>query len=266
MIESIDDYLKSNPLVNDKLNAVFQEERINWNRQKAVYLSLIVELRKMFASISLSMLKPDLVIMDEFQRFKDLLNTDSNSIDMSSEQSMLNHEFLYSNNTKVLLLSATPYKTYNSPFRPFVLATTSIGQEGLDFHMYSRKVVHWNLPSNPIDIEQREERINRYMCHAIRQNLADTEVGFGKGPFKENIWNEIMENAAKSLKGNHSDLVPYWCLPEDFNFKYKIERIVPMYPYSKDMIKYRHLINVLSIYRLSLGQPKQEELLDTISK
>ena len=35
---------------------------------------------------------------------------------------------------------------FNSPFRPFVLATTSVGQEGLDFHLYSRKVVHWNLP------------------------------------------------------------------------------------------------------------------------
>ena len=49
----------------------------------------------------------DLVIMDEFQRFQDLLNTDSKAMDMSSEQSMLNHEFLYSNNTKVLLLSIT---------------------------------------------------------------------------------------------------------------------------------------------------------------
>ena len=26
---------------------------------------------------------------------------------------------------------------FNSPFRPFVLATTSVGQEGLDFHLYS---------------------------------------------------------------------------------------------------------------------------------
>ena len=38
---------------------------------------------------------------------------------------------------------------FNSPFRPFVLASTSIGQEGLDFHWYCRKMIHWNLPSNP---------------------------------------------------------------------------------------------------------------------
>ena len=32
---------------------------------------------------------------------------------------------------------------FNSPMRPFVLATTSIGQEGLDFHNYCRVIMHW---------------------------------------------------------------------------------------------------------------------------
>ena len=44
--------------------------------------------------------------------------------------------------------------------RPFVLATTSIGQEGLDFHNYCRVIMYWNLPSNPMDLEQREGRKN----------------------------------------------------------------------------------------------------------
>ncbi|MGG6548717.1 UNVERIFIED_CONTAM: hypothetical protein NY100_25225, partial [Prevotella sp. 15_C9] len=35
-------------------------------------------------------------------------------------------------------------QAFNSPFRPFVLTTTSIGQEGLDFHWYCRKIMHWN--------------------------------------------------------------------------------------------------------------------------
>jgi len=61
---------------------------------------------------------------------------------------------------------------FNSPFRPFVLATTSIGQEGLDFHTYCRKIVHWNLPTNPIDLEQREGRINRFKGLVIRQQIA----------------------------------------------------------------------------------------------
>lgn len=49
---------------------------------------------------------------------------------------------------------------FNSPFRPFVLASTSVGQEGLDFHWYCRKIMHWNISSNPQDMEQREGRID----------------------------------------------------------------------------------------------------------
>ncbi|MEA3275971.1 MAG: helicase-related protein [Pseudomonadota bacterium] len=57
---------------------------------------------------------------------------------------------------------------FNSPFRPFVLTSTSIGQEGLDFHPWCHRLVHWNLPGNPVDLEQREGRIHRYKGHAAR--------------------------------------------------------------------------------------------------
>lgn len=60
-------------------------------------------------------------------------------------------------------------KAFNSPFAPFVFSTTSMGQEGLDFHYYADRIVHWNLPSNPVDFEQREGRINRKDCLAIRK-------------------------------------------------------------------------------------------------
>ncbi|MDZ7731775.1 MAG: helicase-related protein [Acidimicrobiia bacterium] len=63
-------------------------------------------------------------------------------------------------------------QAFNSPFWPFVLSTTSVGQEGLDFHLYAHAVVHWNLPSNPVDLEQREGRVHRYKGHAIRENVA----------------------------------------------------------------------------------------------
>jgi hypothetical protein len=61
---------------------------------------------------------------------------------------------------------------FNSPFWPFVLASTSVGQEGIDFHWWSHYVVHWNLPSNPVDFEQREGRVNRFGGHAVRKNVA----------------------------------------------------------------------------------------------
>ena len=149
---------------------------------------------------------------------------------------------------------------FNSPFRPFVLASTSIGQEGLDFHNYCRKIVHWNLPSNPIDLEQREGRINRFECMAIRQNVAKR---YGWKIFSENVWEELFDAAAKVEKtGNCSDLIPYWGLSESRDMV-KIERIVPMYPFSSDVNNYERLIKILSLYRLTLGQPRQEELLES---
>ena len=146
---------------------------------------------------------------------------------------------------------------FNSPLRPFVLASTSIGQEGLDFHNYCRKIMHWNLPSNPIDLEQREGRINRFKCLAIRQNVARK---YGNVDFNEDIWTEMFAAAQAERKPGQSELVPFWCFGE--GQEVKIERIVPMYPMSKDGIFYDRLIKILSLYRLTLGQARQEELLE----
>lgn len=146
---------------------------------------------------------------------------------------------------------------FNSPLRPFVLASTSIGQEGLDFHNYCRKIMHWNLPSNPIDLEQREGRINRFKCLAIRQNVARK---YGGIMFNSDIWAEMFAAAQAEKKPGQSDLVPFWCFGEGQEIK--IERIVPMYAMSKDCISYERLIKILSLYRLTLGQARQEELLE----
>ena len=153
---------------------------------------------------------------------------------------------------------------FNSPFRPFVLASTSIGQEGLDFHNYCRRIVHWNLPSNPIDLEQREGRINRFECLAIRQNIAKR---YGNIHFKTNqIWDELFIEAYNNEKiGQCSDLIPYWGL-NDSTDMIKIERVVPLYPFSRDVVKYERLIKLLSLYRLTLGQSRQEYILDNIFK
>ena len=149
---------------------------------------------------------------------------------------------------------------FNSPMRPFVLATTSIGQEGLDFHHYCRKIMHWNLPSNPIDLEQREGRINRYKCLAIRQDIAER---FADREFESDVWQEMFAMASEEIRtSDQSELVPYWCLGN--NQSVKIERIIPMYPVSKDEVNYDRLRKVLSLYRLTMGQARQEELVEYI--
>ncbi len=152
---------------------------------------------------------------------------------------------------------------FNSPFRPFVLATTSIGQEGLDFHYYCRKIVHWNLPANPIDLEQREGRINRYKNLAIRQNVANW---YNSIPFDRDPWVEMFDRCKEEKQGEHCEIIPYWYVPCDKENGdiVPIERLVLKYPYSRDEQQYERLVRMLSIYRLSLGQTRQEELLEYI--
>jgi hypothetical protein len=151
-------------------------------------------------------------------------------------------------------------RAFNSPFRPFVLCTTSVGQEGLDFHWYARKLLHWNLPSNPVDMEQREGRVNRYKCLSIRQRL---------GALYSNLssWDKIFEAARAEFKRSDSDIVPYWSLPDDFpDDKEKlVERIILEYPLSQDQGRYERMTKILSLYRLTMGQPRQEELLEMLA-
>ena len=92
-------------------------------------------------------------------------------------------------------------EAFNSPFWPFVLSTTSVGQEGLDFHLFCRDIVHWNLPSNPVDLEQREGRINRRDGLAIRRAIARewplerlAQAGSGSTPsFWERVFSVVGE-------------------------------------------------------------------------
>jgi hypothetical protein len=51
----------------------------------------------------------------------------------------------------------------------------SVGQEGLDIHHYCHAITHWNLPANPVDLEQREGRIHSYKAHAVL--IAQTDTG-----------------------------------------------------------------------------------------
>lgn len=120
--------------------------------------------------------------------------------------------------------------------------------------------MHWNLPSNPIDLEQREGRVNRFKCLAIRQNIA-SKYGDTVN-FKKDIWKELFECAKEEYKDDYSELIPFWCLPD--NQDISIERIIPSYPLSKDIGNYQRLIKILSLYRLTLGQARQEELLEYI--
>jgi len=154
---------------------------------------------------------------------------------------------------------------FNSPFRPFVLTTTSIGQEGLDFHQYCHRVVHWNLPSNPVDLEQREGRVHRYKGHVVRRNLAEhyeLKPVVLESHQLIDAWEQLFEYARKARLKCDNDLIPYWVYEEG---KHKIERMVPVLPLSREISRLEQLKKSLVTYRSVIGQPRQQELLEALS-
>jgi len=99
---------------------------------------------------------------------------------------------------------------FNSPFWPFVLASTSVGQEGIDFHWWCSAVVHWNTPANPVDFEQREGRVDRYGGHAVRRNLAHRHGAAMLGV--NDPWRAAYE-LGKDEQATLGEFAPHWVYP-----------------------------------------------------
>lgn len=151
---------------------------------------------------------------------------------------------------------------FNSPFWPFVLASTSVGQEGLDFHTYSHAVVHWNLPGNPVDLEQREGRVHRYKGHAVRKNIAAEYRGAAFSSAGDDPWAGMFA-AAEASRAPGDDLInPYWVRPTEGGAR--IERYVPVMPLSREARRYLRLKRTLAAYRLVMGQPRQDDLIEYV--
>ena len=168
---------------------------------------------------------------------------------------------------------------FNSPFAPFVFATTSIGQEGLDFHAYADRIIHWNLPSNPVDFEQREGRINRRNCFAIRkaalEHYYETDV---QAKTVRELYDSVFDNALKQCCNKEENsthityqncgMIPHWILPykdeENYIKVAEIERIVPYFQNSEVLIKYHNNLKILQLYRSVIGQPDPEELMERL--
>ena len=146
---------------------------------------------------------------------------------------------------------------FNSPFAPFILATTMVGQEGLDFHLYCANILHWNLPSSPVSLEQREGRIDRFNSLAVRKGVA-------KHPYKPtNIhpWESLFAAATRrfpAFNKSTGGLFPNWI---GRGKEAMISRSVRPYTLSREAGRYQRLLKDLALYRLALGQPDQEGLL-----
>ena len=162
---------------------------------------------------------------------------------------------------------------FNSPFWPFVLATTSVGQEGLDFHLYCHAVVHWNLPSNPVDLEQREGRIHRYKGHAVRRNLAAVHGRSVLTTQTPDPWSDLFVEGEADRPADQTELWPYWIYDRDGGSESagargvaQIERHVLALPLSRDRARFEALLHALTLYRSVLGQARQEDLVHLLAE
>lgn len=149
-------------------------------------------------------------------------------------------------------------EAFNSPYWPFVLVSTSVGQEGLDFHPYCHVVVHWNLPTNPVDLEQREGRVHRYKGHAVRKNVAAQHRAGGLAASGD-PWAAAFDLAAADRLPADNELVPYWIYPIEGGAA--VERHVLALPLSRELNRFEALQDALVVYRLAFGQARQEDLI-----
>ncbi len=247
-------------------------------------------LRRALAHTVLLDSPPDLVILDEFQRYSDMLGKENRG------DSLIQALFEPKGPRRPALLLlrirchvAVPFgstddddrkrsdamgdqaprsdelrNAFNSPFWPHVLATTSVGQEGLDFHTWCRRILHWDLCSSPLELEQREGRIQRFGGLAVRIKLRELAEGDlwqpGAIGTHASLWDRI-EVLANAKYRDRSGLSPWWVLKGA-----TVSRFVFNLPQSRDIEKFTLLKEQRLIYRLALGQPNQEDLVDFLAK
>ena len=68
----------------------------------------------------------------------------------------------------------------------------------------------------------------------------------------------MFNSAVKERPAEANDIIPYWVFDEGAA---RIERRIPLLPFSKEVQKLDNLKRGLALYRLVFGQPRQEELL-----
>ena len=67
-----------------------------------------------------------------------------------------------------------------------------------------------------------------------------------------------MFERARSEAAVDTDLIPYWI----YEGSVRVERRVPMLPFSREVTRLAWLKRSLTVYRLAFGQPRQDDLLE----
>ena len=107
--------------------------------------------------------------------------------------------------------------------------------------------------------------MHRYKGHAVRRNVAERwrDEVVGSWRSGDDLWQKLFDRADKAARNaGESDLVPCWISHGDF----RVERRVPLLPYTKEESTFARLKRQLAAYRVVFGQPRQEELLSLLDQ
>ena len=99
----------------DELVDGLKYQRAFRGRMWTLRVELIAEVRRVMAIVGIDALQPDLVVLDEFQRFKDLLHGDPANLAAELAKGLFDYRDPETGRpTRTLLLSATPYRMYTT--------------------------------------------------------------------------------------------------------------------------------------------------------
>ena len=103
--------------------------------------------------------------------------------------------------------------------------------------------------------------MHRYGGHAIRRNIAQKHRSDALRAGSKNVWDAAYA-AADECSRELGEFAPFWVYPGNA----QIERHLLPYPLSTDIKRAGQLKKDLALYRLALGQPRQEDMLKLIGE
>jgi hypothetical protein len=105
--------------------------------------------------------------------------------------------------------------------------------------------------------------VNRFAGHAIRRNVAAAHWDDVLGSSSGNPWEAAFDAAgASEAVQQYGEFAPWWVYPGGA----QVQRILARYPLSRDQERYERLRDDLALYRLTLGQPRQEDMVELLRK
>lgn len=125
--------------------------------------------------------------------------------------------------------------------------------------------MHWNLPRSPIAFEQREGRVDRFRGHVQRRDLAVTHRPAAFAVTVGEPWSAMWKagtEAAWSDTTASNGMSPSWVSPGP----HRIHRHLPHLPLGAEQEEIGPLLRRVARYRLTLGQPDPEQLLEVVSE